>query len=192
MTFLDILSIVSDILSVVTAGIALYGMFWVFPKKWRQRKIQALNPQPGTRSGVLVIGLGSKAANMESYVRNYLESQPELMEQLGGKLDKGTNLYLLIEKKNLPEPIDKIGGKPGGTVDIKAVDYISEIIDKLNSTMGQMANVGISRLHLFYQGPAILATVIGAALGNRFTVLCYHWAKSTYYSVGAMEGIEGI
>ena len=69
---------------------------------------------------------------MERAVRDPLESRLELVELLCGKL--------------------------GGTIDNKADDHTSEVITQLNKTMLLMANVGISRLHLFYQGPVILAT----------------------------------
>ena len=124
---------------------------------------------------------------MEEQVRVYIESQQELLKELGGELKKDANFYLLEKREDLPEPT--LGeGKSTALYDEKASRYVSEVIDALNKKMILMANGGISRVHLFYQGPVILSAVVGAALGNRFNVLCYHRSKAAgYYSVGSIK-----
>ena len=187
MSFFDWWSFVADTLGVITALVAVPAVIkylFVEPRR-RRESARIMSAATGSRTAVLAIGLGARAS-MESPVKVFINSHKELLEQLGGAIQNGSNFFLIENRENLPEPD---AGKDA-IYSAKADQYLDEVIASVNQTMIAMAEHGVGRVHLFYQGPAIPATAIGAALSNRYTVICYHYARNTgYYSVGLMQGV---
>lgn len=156
---------------------------FVFVEPRRRRRLnQIISNVDRSRSAVLAIGLG-RMASMEGQVKDFVSSNQELMAELG-ELKNGENFFILEKRENMPEPA------PGDTAPYsnQANKFLGETITSLQKEMIRMAEQAVRKIHLFYQGPAILLAPIGAALSNRFTVICYHYSRQTgYYCIGLMQ-----
>lgn len=182
MGFMDWLGTVADILGIITALVAVPAVIrFLFYEPKRRKEIEKLMNEKG-KSAVLAVGLGEKAEGMKSQVMRFVNGNPSLLEQAGGELLEGINFFTLENLTNLPKK-----DKDEGLYAQKPEQYLHEFIQDVNKTMVIMAENGINRIHLFYQGPAILAAPLGAALSNRFAVTCYHYSKSDYYAVGFLQ-----
>ena len=187
MNAFDWWSFLADTLGVITALVAVPAVIrYLFQERKRKKEADKIRKgSNGTREAVLAVGLGERAL-MESQVKVFLNANSELVKRLEGKLQNGSNFFLLEKKTNLPEPAP--GQNTGYSA--KADKYLDDVIVELNQLMIRMAEQGVGKIHLFYQGPTVLATVVGAALSNRYQVVCYHYSRNTgYYSVGLMQGV---
>ena len=188
MNAFDWWSFLADTLGVITALVAVPAVIrYLFQERKRKKEaIEIMKKRScGTREAVLAVGLGEMAL-MESQVKVFVNANSELLERLEGGLKNDSNFFLLEKKTNLPEPAP--GQNTGYSA--KADKYLDDVIVELNQLMIRMAEQGVGKIHLFYQGPTVLATVVGAALSNRYQVICYHYSRNTgYYSVGLMQGV---
>ena len=185
MKFTDWLGTVADILGIITALVAVPTVirFLFYELKRRKTIKKLMNDSGRRRSAVFGIGLGA-TATMESQVRTFVNSHPAVLAQVGKELRKEENFFLLEKPENLPE----IAADEKSLYNKEAEQYVHEFLQEISATMVLMAKNGISRIHLFYQGPAILAAPLGAALANRFTVICYHNSRQIgYYAVGLLQ-----
>lgn len=184
MSFFDWYGFAANTLGIITASVAIPAVIrLVFAEPRRRRRLnQIISNVDRSRSAVLAIGLG-KMASMEGQVKDFVSGSQELMTELG-ELKKGENFFLLEKRENMPEPAPDEKSPYSDQAD----KYLGETITSLQKEMIRMAEQAVRKIHLFYQGPAILLAPIGAALSNRFTVICYHYSRQTgYYCIGLMQ-----
>lgn len=144
----------SAILGILLAIPPVYAavLYITRDRSLRKKRIEVVRNSNGFTNAALMINirLPSIRMDVETYIRNN-----DALKMAG----IGANIFELTH--------------PDVIKDENVVDTNFEILKSIRMLENQLKEQGVQRVHLFYAGPAAIATMIGAELSNRFVVLCY-------------------
>lgn len=160
--FLDKFSIV---LSIVLAIPVIWTWCELMGRRKRRKQwMQDMQRTGGQRPSILVIdylrGEKEMRASLESY-RNKEQVLREIKEDM---------VFTLESKREHLNPSD-----------------IPDFVDDLREKVAELSRTGTDTIHLFYGGPATLATFVGRELGNGCQVILYQYTQSSYVSWGPLS-----
>lgn len=146
----------------IIALIPIVLSFILIAMMWNQRRTRLdwIRKNPGNNQAILIVDLLPNT-DLESHVINFIGQNKE---QFKGLLNDenyvDANRIFKLSSDNEIEP-----------------DLIDGLIDEFRKCVRKMNEAAVDEIHLFYGGPAIFASIIGAELSNRSRVLLYHKVK---------------
>lgn len=160
MSMSDHFSTIADTLGIVLAVPTLYAAVKYLTKERRREKqlIRTISQSNGYTNAALAISIGGPSIRVD--VETFLRNNPDLKSVTGGiKFHEFHYAHSISEDKSALQ--------------------IEEIMIQIRIIENHLKEQGVQRVHLFYAGPTIVATMIGAELANRFRILCYQRPRAS-------------
>jgi len=145
---IDKVSQLVGILTIVPAFLAWFGVKNI--QRQRRQLVRQLQTEPGSRPALLIVSI-------DKPIRSQVEAWRQQQEGLKG----------IPEERVFDLSWDR-------RLDFTELD---DFIVEFRKVRARVMQAGVTKIHLFYAGPVVVAALIGAELSNGCPVILYHMEK---------------